>query len=274
MKWGVSTFRRLLAALLVAGAALCGTTAKADSVLWYNGNWDGADALVNETQTLKGRVYENFIVPMGTTYTITGAFSNDFMRNSALATTASWEIRSGVSAGNGGTLIASGDSADTKTATGNSSTFGGFFVYNEFKNQVAIPSITLAAGTYWLSVAPDTGATGSVDANSLVSTTSGAAAIGMPQGNDGNSFFSSTDTGANFTPTDDPSVLGTNFGRGEQASGWDFSMGVIGNAADTNPIIPEPSSLALLIAQGLTLAGYGFFRRWKKRSAAAVVAAV
>jgi hypothetical protein len=173
MRCSVLTFRRSLAGLLVLSAALCGPAAQAGT-LWYNGDWDGRDALTNETGHNNGAVYDNFVVPAGQTYTLTGAFSNDFARGLSRITTAAWEIRSGMSAGNGGALLFSGDGAVTKTATGRSTNFGGFFVYNEFTMQVSLPSVVLGPGTYWLAVIPDaTGNGDNVDADSLISTTRG-----------------------------------------------------------------------------------------------------
>jgi hypothetical protein len=191
-------------------------------------------------------VYDNFIVPTGFTFTITGVFSNNLMGDPTAAATAQWEIRSGVSAGNGGSLLASGDGIDTVSATGRSLNFGGFNNVPEFMNLVQGLSVTLGAGTYWLAVAPDVSGQ-----NSFITTTSGLDAVGMPPGNDGNSFLSSTFFGFNFTPVSDPSVEGPGT--------WDFSMGVIGTSAST--VVPEPSSLILGLAGLVTSAGCYWTRR-------------
>jgi hypothetical protein len=215
---------------LSSGVARAGST-----TLWYNGDSDGRDGLLNETGGTDGLVYDNFIVPTGDIYTITGVFSNDLMPNSA-ATTAHWQIRVGVSPGNGGTLVASGDGADTVTATGRTGTISGN-TDDEYTNQVAV-SVILTAGTYWLAVAPD------VADGAYITTTSGANAVGFPQGNDGNSFWSSTFYGKNFAPTTDPTLEGPGT--------WDYSMGIIGTAALVAPV-PEPSWATLLPTAGLIL---------------------
>jgi hypothetical protein len=169
------------------------------------------------------------------------------------ATTAYWEIRSGVSAGNGGTLLASGDGADTVTATGRSINVG--IVLDEYTNQVAV-NVTLTAGTYWLAVAPDVS-----NQNSYISTTSGANAVGSPPGNDGDSFFSSSFFGEDFVPLSDAS----NEGPGT----WDYSMGVIGTAQPLVSSVPEPFGATLLPTAGLILLGYLRRRGTGPRTAAA-----
>ena len=85
-----------------------------------------------------------------------------------------------MSAGNGGTLVASGTGAATQTATGFSA-----YGYNEYTIQVSGLSVTLGPGTYWLTVCP----LGAGTYQSFNDTTSGDNTIGQPPGNDGNSFF-------------------------------------------------------------------------------------
>ncbi|HLN28479.1 MAG TPA: hypothetical protein VK395_12125 [Gemmataceae bacterium] len=245
--------QQLLAGLLLTWILFCGPPARA-GILWYNGDLDNRDAFSNQTSSssggIDGRIYENFIVPAGTTWTITSVFSNDVLNplfSPPNTTTASWEIRSGVSAGNGGTLLASGDGADVITPTGRTSSVFAPFPASEYTNQVNGLSVTLGAGTYWLSVAPDTD--GLVNSYWNVSTTSGANAIGNPAGNDGNSFFSSTFTGDFFTPT----------ASLEGPGNWDYSLGVIGTAQAST--VPEPSGAALALGASLILAGYAYRRR-------------
>ena len=85
--------------------------------------------------------------------------------------------------------------------------------------------------------------------NSRITPTDGALAVGTPPGNDGNSFFTSSDFGAYFKPASDPGVEG--------AGTWDFSMGINGDSMT----VPEPSSIALILAQGLTVGGFAALRR-------------
>jgi hypothetical protein len=235
---------RFVAGLLAAVAILHGqTTAAGGSILWYNGDYDGRDTQVNQTGAVDGLIYDNFIVPVGTTFTITSVFSNNFMFDPGAASTAFWEIRSGVSSGNG-TLLDSGDGADTLTPTGRSISVPPQTI-NEYTNSVNV-NVTLGAGTYWLAVAPDVS-----NQNSFIGTTSGANAVGTPPGNDGNSFFSSTFLGQSFVPTSDPSIEGPGT--------WDYSMGVVGTAVQT--AVPEPSSFVLGLVGLVSSVGCVWARR-------------
>jgi hypothetical protein len=236
---------RWIAGVLAAAAivCICDPPARGASTLWYNGNLDQRDAIANQTGPADGLIYDNFIVPAGQTYTITSVFSNNAAAG-PLGTTAYWEIRSGVSAGNGGTLLASGDGADTTTYTGTSFNTGGVN-YRVYTNEVDGLKVTLGAGTYWLAVAPDVS-----NQSSYIVTTSGAGAVGMPPGNDGNSFWSSTFFGYSFVSTTDPTIEGPGT--------WDYSMGIKGTAAAA---VPEPSSLILGLIGVITSAGCIWTRR-------------
>jgi hypothetical protein len=247
MPWIKRAAPRLCFGLLAATALLCGPGARAGSVLWYNGDFDGRDALENATNlastvnppgTLYNAfVYDNFIVPTGQTWTITNVFSNIQTNFATLSTTATWQILSGVSAGNGGTTVASGDGAATQTATGGAVVSPQFTAYKLSEN---IAPVVLTAGTYWLSVAPDIPAVNGEFFFSTqfdISTTSGKNAVGNPPGNDGNSFINTVGL---------PAAIGYNFVPTSSIEGpgnWDYSMGVSGTFVTT--VIPEPSSLVL-----------------------------
>jgi hypothetical protein len=238
----------LLAALLVTLSTQFQSPVRA-GVLWYNGDYDNRNALANGTTGVNfngpaaevSKVYENFVVPAGQTWQITSVFSTDeiFYQSGRGVTSASWQILTGVSAGNGGIVVASGDSTATQASVAPQAGFT--YVDPEFKITATISTVTLTAGTYWLSVIPDDSA-GRVGDQAFVETTSGANAVGTPPGNDGNSFISNNlpagSTGADFfTPTS--SILGP--------GNWDFSMGVAGTATG----VPEPSSLALVAIGGI-----------------------
>ena len=79
--------------------------------LWYNGDFNDVNGLSNELNTSLGSgefgsTYDNFIVTDSGGWNVTAVFSDD-LTNTGI-TGANWEIRQGVSVGNGGTLIASG----------------------------------------------------------------------------------------------------------------------------------------------------------------------
>jgi hypothetical protein len=220
-KYNVAARAALLALALTAAFAL-NTTAIAQAPpgsLWYNGDANGVNGLANERNTVvsQAAVYDDFIAGAG--WHITAVFSDDLITAGLPITGADWEIRSGVSEGNPGTLIASGLNAPvTVTLTGRT-----FFGYPERMVMVTGLSLNLVSGTrYWLNVTPIDGGAG----RSFNSTTSGANAVGMPPGNNQNAFFNSTYFGYNFSST-------ANVGQP-----YDFSNGVIG--------VPEPATIALL----------------------------
>jgi hypothetical protein len=225
--------------LIVLVASLSASPARA-GVLWYNGDNNNISSLLNESKVpinnglgasfQTALVYENFVVPVGQTWTVTSVFSDDQMAYYQSATKATWQIRSGVSAGNGGMLIASGDTAATQTAL--TPVTGYTYNLTEYQVTATVPSVVLTAGQYWLAVAPDSA--GYYGDQSYVETTSGANSVGTPGGNDGNSYTSLTyPTMVSFLPTS--SIL-TGIGN------VDFSMGVAGTFIS----VPEPSSLILL----------------------------
>src|SRR5207244_8348415 len=119
--------------------------------------------------------------------------SDNMMTPGEVITGADWEIRTGISAGNAGTLVAGGiTSAPVVTLTGRSG-----FGYLEYMVQVNGLNVTLAPGHYWLNVTPVDGGTG----RSFNSTTSGTNCIGTPCGNNQNAFFNSTYFGYFFSST-------------------------------------------------------------------------
>ncbi len=141
-------------------------------------------------------------------------------------TQASWEIRSGMAPGDGGTLVASGLGAATQTPTGRMA------LWREYSITVSGLDLDLAPGTYWLNVAPlvgsDPGSGGYL--YSYASFTTGANAVGQPDGDNANALQDWTDSYAPFS-----------------TFGWEISMGVAGN------VVPEPSSFALLLFGSLAL---------------------
>ena len=200
----------------------------ADVTLWYNGDFDGVNGLVNQGSTSPSiaYVYDDFLISSGT-WTLTGAFSNSLM--SFFADSADVEIRSGVSAFNPGTLVYGAYGINfSQTPTGRSG-----FNLTEYTIAVDLPNIVLGPGPYWLMVAP------SSPGVSFVSTTSGANCVGTPCGTGNNSFFDSADFGAFFNPATDFLYPA------------DFSMGVIG----TSSAVPEPSSLIMQGSGLLAVAG-------------------
>ncbi|MGA2695813.1 MAG: hypothetical protein ABSE92_07110 [Terriglobales bacterium] len=128
-----------------------------DPCLFYGGDITpvdpNADAFADEntllfsyTETL-GAV----TVPYGHQAIIHGVLFNVLATlNDFNPKTATWEIRTGVSSGNGGTQLGYGSGQANITPTGRQA-----FGYNEYTIAVAVnPPITLDAGTYWFNVTP------------------------------------------------------------------------------------------------------------------------
>lgn len=207
--------------------------ASAGVVVWYGGDFDGVSGLSNELNTtiVDDKVYEDSTVPAGG-WILEALLANNL--KSFTVATAEVEIRSGVSAGNGLTLLHSGTAAVTQAATGRSG-----FGYDEQQVRVGDLALALPAGTYWLSVAP----IGTGSGRSFVSTPSCGGSIGLPVPN-GNAFFDSGHFGFTFEPTLNVS--------GE----FDFSMGV--------EVVPEPPSLALF-GPGAIAVGFAAVRRRRAR---------
>ena len=93
----------VLFGLLLAGVAQGGT-------IWYNGDFNGSDGTVSVRHgfgllDIDAYVYEN--VQLGSSQNVTGVFGT-FLYSGTAPLGAEFEIRSGVSGGNGGTLVASG----------------------------------------------------------------------------------------------------------------------------------------------------------------------
>ena len=162
---------------------------------------------------------------------LNGVFANCL--TNATITNMNWEIRQGISEGNGGTLVASGSGSVTMTATGRNG-----FGFDEFNLLVKGLDVSLDEGTYFLGT--NVGDLGG--ARSFVSTTVGTNSVGSPGGNNGNTFLNSTFFGANFTDWQNLVGPGT----------WDVSYGVQTDS------VPEP---ATFVAIGLGLAALVARRR-------------
>jgi hypothetical protein len=258
--------RRLSCSRFGLGFAFClamiaARPAHADVTLWYNGDYDNRDAQTNQSKvpinTGSGYVlqtvqaYDNFVVPVAQNWTISSVFSNNQLAYYAAPTTVTWSIHKGMSAGNGGTIVASGDTAATLTTLTENGSF--YYAAPETKIAAAVSGVTLTSGTYWISVTADS--VGYYGDQSYVETTSGANAIGLPKGNDGNTFVYSNypGTGLNY-------VAGSSILSGEGLI--DYSMGVVGTAIS----VPEPSSVVLALLSGGVMGTSLLVRRLRRGS--------
>ena len=246
-KYNVAARAALFALALTAAFAL-NTTAIAQAPpgsLWYNGDWNYVNGLANERNTLvtQAAVYDDFNVTAPLGWHVTAVFSdNIFLPFVPTITGADWEIRTGLSEGNAGTLIASGTTnSPVVTLTGR-----GGFGFPEYMVEVTGLNVFLpmlpSGQHYWLNVTPVDGGAG----RSFNSTTSGLHAIGSPPGNDDNAFFNSTYFGYYFSSTSN--VQGP----------YDYSNGVIGT------VVPEPPPWAMMAMGAVVLIGVQRLRRRKK----------
>jgi hypothetical protein len=112
--------------------------------------------LVPETQD-----WAAFTVPTGETWTVDGAFINTIADgyNGIDPSASTWSINSGVSEGNGGSVVASGTSTSGGTSFVPTGRFP--FGFEEYTLKVKIsPSVVLSSGTYWLNITPQCTDTG------------------------------------------------------------------------------------------------------------------
>jgi hypothetical protein len=213
--------------------------------MFYSGDFDlnnpNANGLANENDaSVPGNpygaaTYQNFTISQN--YTVTGLFTNNL---SALNPSSGyWEIRSGVSEGNGGTMIASGTASDanfTHTPTGRSG-----FGYSEYTDLARGLSVNLAPGTYWFSVVPQDPNNENLSYNSNTFGLNQVLGTGVSTTNDlqywDSPYFSWT-----YTNTDNQGPFPA------------FSGGVYGASS-----VPEPSSM-IMLGSGL-LAAAGVVRR-------------
>lgn len=174
-------------------------------------------------------LYDDFA--LATSTSIGSLFGN--FQSDADITGLRYQIRQGVSAGDGGTLLFSGTLAATVVDTGLNQNG------EVYRVSGAPAGITLMPGTYFLGLSPTLGATG----QSFAAATTGLNGVGSPLA-DGNAFVTISDD-FYFEPS-------TTFGDDLK----DFSFGVVANP------VPEPGTLA-----ALGLGATALLRRRRRRKA-------
>jgi hypothetical protein len=230
--------------LIKASSGTCGNPAEA--CLFYGGDFVDnllgspylPNGLANETTNfVSGSPYGAaawvpFTVPVGETWQVTGLFTNNLSSYGVLdeeptqpKAAAYWSINEAVYPGIAGTVLASGTSAATSTATGRAA-----FDLTEFTIQVTGLSLILTPGSYWMTVVPLCTNTADPYCNGLffetdveyINTTP-ANAFGPAEPTDA-AFFDSAYFGVSFDPTN--GSPGACAGAGCDA----FSAGVLGRS--------------------------------------------
>lgn len=125
--------------------------------LFYGGDLDTTNAnaagMSNENTLLilgGSSTYAEVDIPAGTTVQVKGILFNEQADAAFDPMTASYDIRTGVSEGDGGTSIASGTVDISVAATGNN-----FLGLNEYSLVAQFATVTLTPGAYWVNVTPN-----------------------------------------------------------------------------------------------------------------------
>ncbi|HEY1686028.1 MAG TPA: dockerin type I repeat-containing protein [Tepidisphaeraceae bacterium] len=175
---------------IFAACVVLASTLRAD-VLFYGGDPGGnANNPVFTLNSLNQKdfgsadvyQYDDFTVPAGEQWSVTGLFANVLFNNidhgqlndPNVTTSASYEIRQGLSPGSSGVLLDAGTVPDTLTYVSDG-------IYGYYEYQLAAtpsPTIVLGPGTYWLSLAPISASPGNNLAD--VYQTFGSNGIGSP----------------------------------------------------------------------------------------------
>lgn len=223
-----------LAATAVLAVAVQSTAAA--QTQFYNGDADQVNGFASTSgSNFPSMVYDNFTIGGGGLY-VTGLFGQLFAGFSW--TSAAWEVRSGLSAGNGGSLLFSGVNAASQVAIGS-----GFSLTLYHTAVNGLGGFYLAPGEYWFGLAP----VGTGNNVSYLASASGT--NGVNPNIDGDSFFNGPVFGYTWTK--------------DIGGQLDFSIGVEGRL-DPTSTVPEPATMTLL-ATGL--AGLAGARRRRRTNA-------
>jgi hypothetical protein len=223
--------------IAMAGLTLATSLASARTVKYYGGDPDDVSGLLDIRSAISDAlVFDDFNWSGGGVDRLFGNYSSNANAFANAVVAMEFEIRSGVSAGSGGTLVASGSTTNfTWVDTGVD-----YLGSDGFRGTADVNNFNLAAGTYFLALRPVFSVPSSSVPFSYLLSTNGTNSVGTPIGN-GNSFFQSTGGSAglfNYQPADADDLLGTGT--------WDFSQGL--------EMIPLPTGAAMGLA-GIAMVG-------------------
>jgi hypothetical protein len=121
----------------------------------FDPNGPYPNSLINQdTDTRAATLYVPFAIPPGQTWTVSGFISNNLVQGTASLSPPQieWSISTGISQGNGGTLIASGTAKATLTPTGRS--LNGMNEYTALGRLNTDQLFALTSGHYWMTAVP------------------------------------------------------------------------------------------------------------------------
>jgi hypothetical protein len=226
--------------LFAAALFLVAAVAHADTIS-YTGDFRGGDGFITQADTLSDMfVFDQVNVLSPHVTTIWGNFLI-YQQYAGASLGLNYEIRTGVSSGNGGVLVKSGSVANLQqTLTGRSTQNT---AYREVQ-LLGTVNFDLAPGIYWLGLQNNEGANPPAQWTSFLAKTLGgdAGPAGDPNPVPQNSILD----GSAF-------ATGTELGDYIQ-QGADYSIGVIS--------VPEPASASLLACGAAAL--LSFLRRWTR----------
>lgn len=251
------TRARMMKRRLLLLAALATASPAAAQTLVYQGDHQGGTTCSTKGSSLAtGCVMYDNITVGGDGWNVTGLFGHFYqpaVDGMAPWTSAFWEIRSGMSEGNAGTLLFGGASSvvsATQVATGRS--FTGSATFEEYLATLILPEFFLAPGSYWIGIAPVVIETAASYVGAYASWTGGTGGINSQADNKGIAWINGSQ---NYLVVDHDfsyGVLGTLAESGDPGNG---------NPGNPNVTVPEPATVTLLAAGLLAVAGLRRRRR-------------